>query len=261
MSLIRVLKIQIVLAVRTMFEYRADFWIHLVLSFLWTLAVLLPLWVLFQHSPEIAGWAWHDALLVAGFFTLLLGLIEGMVQPSLTALVESFRTGNMDFLLLKPVDPQILISTLKIEPWNATDLIAGSFILGYALNQRPHPPGFEDLLATSFFFLCALILIYDLTFFAAALGVIFVKVDNLIYLFLSLFDAARWPSSIFRGGIKFIFTFVIPISLMTTFPAEALRGQSTFAMGGIALGVTTLFTILARLSFHKALRHYISAGG
>ena len=56
-----------------------------------------------------------------------------------------------------------------------------------------------------------------------------VKVDNLTYLFGSLFDAGRWPidvfRGIFRGALRFVFTFVFPLALMTTYPALALLGK------------------------------------
>ncbi len=55
-----------------------------------------------------------------------------------------------------------------------------------------------------------------------------VKVDNLTYLFESIFDAARWPASVFRGVLRVVFTFVIPLALMTTYPArgDARAGSS-----------------------------------
>ena len=52
-----------------------------------------------------------------------------------------------------------------------------------------------------------------------------VRLDNLIYLFNSVFDAARWPASVFRGVWRIVFTFVVPLALMTTYPALALLGR------------------------------------
>ena len=45
-----------------------------------------------------------------------------------------------------------------------------------------------------------------------------VKIDNLTNLFNSIFDAARWPVQVFRGVLRWIFTFLIPLALMTTLP-------------------------------------------
>ncbi len=61
-----------------------------------------------------------------------------------------------------------------------------------------------------------------------------VKVDNLSYLFVSIFDAARWPADVFRGALRAVFTFVVPLALMTTFPARAAwrAGLRRFAAYG-----------------------------
>src|SRR5689334_24502825 len=48
---------------------------------------------------------------------------------------------------------------------------------------------------------------------------------SLSYLFGSLFDAARWPITVFRGALRIVFTFVFPIALLTTYPAMALLGK------------------------------------
>ena len=88
-----------------------------------------------------------------------------------------------------------------------------------------------------------------------------VKIDNLSYLIVSTFDAARWPSSVFRGVLSVIFTFVIPLALMTTFPALALLDRLTAAQLGIALGTALAFVVAGRLVWLRSIRHYTSAGG
>ena len=52
-----------------------------------------------------------------------------------------------------------------------------------------------------------------------------VKIDNLTNLFNSIFDAARWPVQVFRGVMRWVFTFIVPLALMTTYPAEAMLGR------------------------------------
>ena len=60
------------------------------------------------------------------------------------------------------------------------------------------------------------------------------RLDNLMYLLGSIFDVARWPVQVFQGAWRFVFTFVIPVAVMTTFPAMALLGKLD-ARGVLAL--------------------------
>ena len=80
-----------------------------------------------------------------------------------------------------------------------------------------------------------------------------VKVDNLSYLFGSLFDAGRWPITVFRGALRFVFTFVFPLALMTTYPALALLGKldAKTALGALAGGLA--FAAVARRVWGRAL--------
>ena len=62
----------------------------------------------------------------------------------------------------------------------------------------------------------AIAVLYSLWILIVSLAFYVVKVDNLTYLFTSIFDAARWPATVFRGVLHLVFTFVIPLALMTT---------------------------------------------
>jgi ABC-2 type transport system permease protein len=86
-----------------------------------------------------------------------------------------------------------------------------------------------------------------------------VKVDNLSFLFLSIFDAARWPISVFTGAWRVIFTVVIPLALMTTFPAEALLGRLPPATLALSAAGTVAFAALTRAVWMRAIARYTSA--
>ena len=86
-----------------------------------------------------------------------------------------------------------------------------------------------------------------------------VRMDNLSYLFTAIFDAARWPLDVFRGAWRFLFTFVLPLGLMTTYPARALLGTLSARTAALALGGALAFAALARFSWTRAVGHYRSA--
>ncbi|MEZ4309289.1 MAG: ABC-2 family transporter protein, partial [Polyangiaceae bacterium] len=82
---------------------------------------------------------------------------------------------------------------------------------------------------------------------------------NLAYMFNALFDFARWPRSVMKGALSVVFTVVLPIAVMTSFPAEALLGVLSPRAIAFALGLSASFAIAARLLFKRALGHYTSA--
>jgi len=72
---------------------------------------------------------------VVAFFTILKGAIQGAIEPSITNTVEHLRKGTLDFLLLKPADAEFMVSTTRLQPWRATDVLGGLALLVYALSD------------------------------------------------------------------------------------------------------------------------------
>ncbi|HUK64674.1 MAG TPA: ABC-2 family transporter protein, partial [Dongiaceae bacterium] len=126
------------------------------------------------------------------------------------------------------------------------------------MHRWPSPLG---VLQASVLLVIATVTLYSMWILIVSTAFYVVKVDNLTYFFGSIFDAARWPSTVFRGVLRIVFTFVIPLALMTTYPAEALLGRlvpSTLlaaAVGAIA------FAAASRSVWLLSLRRYTSAGG
>jgi ABC-2 type transport system permease protein len=242
-------------------QYRADFIIQIVLSVLWTGAALVPLLVLYDGGRSVAGWPWNEALLVVGCFMLLKGVIEAVIEPSLTYAVELIRTGRFDAVLLRPADAQFAVSTAKIQPWNATDTISGTAMLVFAMVQIGRWPTPLEVLVALGLLIAGAAILFAVLGMMIGLAFVVVKVDNLIYLFLSLYEAARWPGSVYRGALYLLFTTAFPFIVMTTFPAEALRGTLKPGDVGLALVVAAVFMIVSRIAWRAGIRRYTSAGG
>jgi len=241
------------------FQYRLEFFVEGGLALFWQAVTLIPLWVVFGKRATVAGWTFPEALLVMGWFVGLKAFLEGAVSPSLMAVIEHVRKGTLDFVLLKPVDAQLLVSFAKIEPSRIVDLAGAAAIFVYAFREIGHAPTGLELLAAAAMLVAALLVLYSIAIVVVSIAFVAVRVDNLMFLFQSVFDAARWPSTIFRGFFAVLFTFVLPLALMTTYPALALLGRLSLATAlGAALGAI-VFACLARLSWRFSLRRYTSA--
>jgi len=254
-----VLAVQLRASMQTAMQYRADFLVGGLMALFWMFWNLVPLFVLWSRRPSVAGWTFPEALLVIAWFNLLRGLLDGAVQPSLIAVVEHIRKGTLDFVLLKPVDAQFLISTQKFEPWRIADAAGAVAIAVYAFVKIGHPPALLDVGAALTLTVASAALLYALAILVVSAAFFVVRLDNLIYLFNSIFDAGRWPSSVFTGAWKILFTFVIPLALMTTYPALAILGRLSFQTAASALGGSLVFVLFARLVWLRAIGHYTSA--
>lgn len=259
MRYLRLLALQLRLSIATGAQYRWDFLVEGVVSILWTGLGLVPLYVALHGRPPVAGWTFARALVVVGYFTLLRGVLDGAVNPSLLTVVDHIRKGTLDFILLKPADAQFLVSTTRFEIWKGLDVLAAFGILAWAfhlLGIAPSPAGAAlslGLLA------CAVVVLYSVWILVVAAAFWVVRLDNLAYLFGSIFDFSRWPVTIFKGGWRLFFTFVIPLGLMTTYPAEAILGSLAPRTALFSVLGTAAFAAVARTVWQRAMARYTSA--
>jgi ABC-2 type transport system permease protein len=256
---LRLLRVQLRMSATTAMQYRTEFLVNGAMRAFWLVVTIAPLAVVYGQRSSVKGWSYPEALVVLGWFSLLKAVLEGGVTPSLTAVVEGVRTGALDFVLLKPADAQFLVSTAKFEPWRVVDALGAAGIFAYAFHSLGHWPAPRNLLVALALLVMAVLLLYSIWILVISASFWVVRVDNLSYLFGSLFDAGRWPLDLFGRALRLIFTFVFPLALLTTFPAKALLGRLTGVTAALALVGGALFAVLARQVWKRAVGFYTSA--
>lgn len=259
MRYLTLLRVQVKAALLLALQYRLDFFMEVGMALLWSGTALVPLYVLFSMRDGVRGWTAEEMLVVVGFFTLLKGVLGSVIQPSLSQAVEHIRKGTLDFLLLKPADAQFLLSTSKLELAHLADVLAGLAIIGWALAHLPGRATAGGFALAALLLVCALAILYAIWIMVVSLAFRVVKIDNMNVLIVSLFEAARWPSSIFRGALALFFTFIIPLALLTTYPALALLGKADATHLGTAVAVALVLLGVSRLVWTRSIRSYAGA--
>ena len=256
---VRITRALVRVSLALLLQYRLEAVVEGLLSVLGLGTALVPLWVVFGNRAAVEGWTYPEVLLVVGWFTLLKAVLEGTINPSLLAVIDHVRKGTLDFVLLKPADAQLLVSFSKVEPARAVDALSGLAIFAWSFHLLGRWPGPAELGAALLMLGAALAVLYSIAILVVSVAFVAVRVDNLIFLFGSLFDLARWPSTLFRGALGLIFTFVLPLALMTTYPALALLGKLSLPTALGALSGAAVFAALARFTWVSSLRRYTSA--
>jgi ABC-2 type transport system permease protein len=258
---LRLLSLQLRTSVLLAAQYRGDFVLDGGLSIVWATTAVAPLFMVYGAQRAIPGWTLEEALVVTGWFIVLQAILEGAINPGLQAVVEHIRKGTLDFVLLKPADAQFLVSTSRFQLWRVTSLLTGFAVFGIAFSRMHRWPSPLGVVQSSGLLVFSTLTLYSMWILIVSAAFYVVKVDNLTYLFSSIFDAARWPATVFRGVLRLVFTFIIPLALMTTYPAEALLGRLEPHTLLYALGASLAFSAAARTVWLISLRRYSSAGG
>jgi ABC-2 type transport system permease protein len=255
----RLLWVQVRASAASAMQYRADFIVQGMISIYWLGWNLVPLLIVYGERKSVADWDFPSALLVIAWFTVLRGLLDGAINPSLVGVVEKIRNGEFDYLLLKPADAQFLVSTARYEPWKVIDILGGIGLAVAAFAMMGRAPTVGDVLLCVLLLMAGALVLYSLWILIISASFWVIRLDNLVYLLMAVFDAARWPIAIFRGFWRILFTFILPLALMTTYPAMAVLGRLQARTALVGLGGALLFAAVARRLWRRAIGSYTSA--
>jgi len=241
--------------------YSANFWVSLLHAVLNLGTGVLGVVVLFEQVETIRGWDRPSTLALLGVYLTLSALRGLFIGPSLEALAGmdgEVWTGQFDFTLLRPVDVQFLASFRHWRPFALIDLSLGLVVLGTAMAQLPGALTAARLAAFAVTSGAGLVTLYALLL--AFAGLVFWNPGFLFTWVLDgFFQMARYPTGLYPGGLRLVLTWVIPVGVMTTVPAQALTGDLSpgALVGSVALAAA--FFAGASALFHGGLRRYASA--
>jgi ABC-2 type transport system permease protein len=239
--------------------YRANFFLQLFQSFLELATALAGLAVVFSHTGTLGGWLPDEVLALVGVYFLVGGMIGLVIQPAMEEFIESVRAGTLDFTLLKPEDAQLLVSIRSVDIWRSIDILLGTGILIVALLRLGEHVGALQALVFGAMLLCGGVIVYSFWLILATLSFWFVRVENILVIFQSMYEAGRWPISLYPGWLRFALTFIVPVAFAVTVPAEALTGRLDFpTLLGTVVLATVLF-LLSRILWKIGLRQYSGA--
>ncbi len=253
------LKVFLAATLQAQLEYRANFLAQFANALLTVGGSLFGLSLLLGDGNGVGGWNALEATCVVGVFTLLEGLAGVFLYPNLGKIAESVRTGTMDFVLLKPIDSQFLVSSRNLNAFRVPDVLIGLGLILYS-SIRLGVWNLQDFAIGLVLLVSAYFTVYALCFCLAATAFWFVKVENILELFWGFFRAGQFPITAFpAGGARLFFTFVIPVAFITTVPAGAFIGRTQLEDVLVALLVAVGLMLGSRAFWRFALRSYTSA--
>ena len=240
-------------------QYRVNFFLQLLQSLLALGTALAVLALVFSHTPELAGWSPDELLAVVGVHFLMGGISGTVIQPSMLQMIEDVRRGTLDYVLVKPEDAQLLVSVREVRIWQAVDLLVGAVVLGVAVARLRVPLGVWDAFGFAVALLLGAVMLYCFWLVLAAGAFWFVRIEFIVELFQGVYQAGRWPISVYPDWLRLGFTFLVPLAFAVTVPAEGLTGRLNLATLAAAAAFAAFLVAATRWLWRTALHRYSGA--
>ena len=241
--------------------FKGNFLLWIVVEVLWFALQLSFIGVLYLHTDAIGTWTKWQVVLLVGASHFIQQIFQTFFLINCMNLSELVRTGKLDFLLLLPVNTRFVVSLRQVDLGGFVNASFSVAVMIYAVRQLHLAPTFTHLLG--FGGLCAIgILIhYSLMFMLASISFWTVRAQGVVHGYYNLFQIARMPDEAFgRGMFRAVFTFALPMLLVSNVPVRLLAGKLASPKPLLLLlGMGIVCALVSEWVWRISVRRYTSA--
>lgn len=258
--------------------FRTNFLLQCITSVSWTAMNVGFYLLVFQYTDSIglnSGWGKWEFFVFLATTWVINSLVQAFFMPNCQEFSELIRTGGLDFVLLKPIDTQFLISFHKVEWSSLTNLLVGLTILGVSLakltTRTPEPLSLGLFSAPLYLFYigCGVAIMYSLMLSLSATSIWLGRNQTLYNFWFYITNFSRYPMEIYNRGwgqaLYGFFTFVVPVLVVVNVPARILaqpvnpQSDEHWKLAVFAILAAIASLVASRAVFQLALRSYRSA--
>src|SRR4029079_3781467 len=242
-------------------SFKANFILWMIVEVLWFCGQILFFSIIFGQVDRIGDWTKWEVVLLIGTHQIIAQLFQAFFFVNVATVPELVRTGKLDSLLVLPVDSQFAVSTKQFSLDSVINAMLGAIVVVVSLRQRRAVPGPRAMLLYLIALAFGIAIHYSIMLTLAAVSFWIVRAQGLVYGYFNFLHIARYPDVIFPQWFRRIFSWVIPVVIVSNIPARLLVkafGQPGWLMLHLVAAGSIAF-LISRSFWRFALNHYSSA--
>jgi ABC-2 type transport system permease protein len=242
-------------------NFKLNFLLWMIVESLWFVGQLVFIKVIFSQVDQIGDWTKWQMVLLVGTHQIISQIFQGFFYTNLVNLPELVRTGKLDFILLQPVDGQFAISVRQFGLDSIVNALVGVAIVTYSLYKLHIVPGLSQIVLYLVTMLLGVTIHYAILFSLGTVSFWIIRSQGLLWGYYNVMNLARYPDVVFKGAVKFVFSWLIPVIVVTNVPARVLMNAAETPWWLIAHLVlaSALMLFFSRILWRFALNRYASA--
>lgn len=239
--------------------YRALFINSMIATVGWGFFQIIWINLLTVRTRSAFGWSKNELIILAILYVIIIGFFHFFFTGNFERFSHIIDKGELDFILLKPIDSQFMVTNYLQRFPNLVRVALGIlflFVYLFISNTHVAPAGWVGFCV---FIIFGIVLLYSLWLMYCTLLIWFPRISNLIDFLYTINGMSRYPTEMMYEVKNFILLFILPFSIALATPAKVLvRGTLNGEVAGLVFLSISLF-IAARIFWKFALRHYTSA--
>ncbi len=241
-------------------SFKGNFILWIVVELLWFGLQLAFVGVVFSQTQKIGSWSAWQVVLLTGASNFIQQIYQAFFLVNCTNLSELVRTGKMDFFLLLPVNTRFIVSTRQVDISSFANAAFAACVMAFAAHKLHLHPSLMEYVGFAALCIVGLFVHYSLMFMLASVSFWTVRAQGIVWGYYNLFNIARMPDEAFRGAFKAVFTFALPVLLVSNVPVRVLADKLTSPSAcGALLGLALVWALISHWFWRLSLRRYTSA--
>lgn len=238
----------------------SNVWGGLLSTLMYTVTFIFFIDIVMAKYQTFAGYNREEVLFVALIGQAAFYLLWLLPWTNYPKMIESVRSGSLDYLLTKPVPQLFFLSRRDLHLLNILlNTIPTLTIFALFINWSQLHFDIVNVLAGIVIFLCGQ-LVMDAVSFLFAVPVFWLGDSDRILRILNDVIESKIPFEGFSSTFQIFLTTIFPVLLANVVPASVILGKAnpTYWVA-IAISITMLFVWLKNYIWKLACRNYASA--
>ena len=262
-SNLKMYRLLITQSMRSIMQYRIDFWTSLIGVFVLTGANIIQMSVVAWKFHALGSWTAADLMVLYGLY-MISHSFYSIFFNRIQSLESEISSGTFDQYLTKPMSPfiQFIGGEIKYVGFCDTLLGVGLLVIGQSMNHLSW--NWSDLLYLLLFIICGGVINICIRLILSCASFWFIKSNSIFSIFTQFtLLTQKYPAAIFGDIFKTFITGILPIAYLNYYPAVFLLDKSDAPAWMCLLSplITLAFIVFAALVWTKGIKRYGSAGG
>ena len=241
-------------------SFKGNFILWILVELLWFGLQLAFVSVLYSQTSSIGSWTKWQMVLLVGASSFIQQTYQAIFLSNCVNLSELVRTGKMDFLLALPVNTRFIVSTRQVDLGAFVNALGAVCVMVWAAVKLNLHPTFWQLAGFAGLCVVGILIHYTLMFMLASISFWTVRAQGVVWGYYNLFNIARMPDDAFRGAFKAVFTFALPVLLVSNVPTRTLANTLNSYWPLLALlGLGVVWALISEWFWKLSVRRYTSA--
>lgn len=237
-------------------SFRLNFFLFIIMDIIFYFSSIMSVSIIYQHIDHIGVWNFQEFLFFLSFSLLIDQIHMAFIAENFWYFSDDIRLGNLDFFIIKPIATIFSVFFRHIRPASIINIFFAAVYFIYCAKQV----GLSNLMIflSPIFILLGLTLMVSLEILLSCSMFYMVESMGINFLRMQFQNISRWPDFVYGYISQKVFTFAVPILLISNAPIKFMLNNNDYTPMIFLLIFTLITWGLIKYFWNQGLKAYES---